>query len=684
MKMRSISRFFMGMLAVCTIAACSDDLGNGSNVNPDTSKDAVYMNVTVQLPVAGGGARSQTDAPDDNYGTSTDGTEVGKDRENAVTSVLLVLAENGGANDNRIIASGVSSGPNLSVTNGVVTSTHKISKTSLANYYGTNGTLADGKEKIKVYVFCNPTSALLAKFSSTATTADTEKSWVDETAELVEDPSSTIGVTTGADIWGGKNHDKGFLMSTARKKDIEKTIPKALTYWDDCTEPNKAFDLSGSNSGDINNSANGPIQVERSVARFDFKDGSPTGTGDNTYTDVVKDKDGNGLVNIQLTKMALVNMSKHFYYLRRVSNDGLDKADNNGFELCGTETTTNYVVDTDAEAKHAQYLTSFPYSSNFNFCLGTGTGTLTDGNWTIDENTRRQWYTTDISAVTSEDNEEDNDNTWNSDTKHETTKDGYRIWRYVTENTIPRPSDGNIGQRNGISTGIVFKGKMIAKNKSATDAVTQAIEGATGESDTDPILYAYGDNLFVRWTEVRDYAIDNKENKPAFYDLVFGVPENSGTAATPKKGEGEKYENATYSDVESSPDFLWNHWYNTKSHNDAEALKAFKEAATGAKFTLYQSSKDGSEKGYYCYYYYWNRHNDNGNPGVMGPMEFAVVRNNVYKLAVTEISKLGHPRISENDPDPVDPEDPDESGDVYIKLSVKVLPWVVRINNIKF
>ena len=68
----------------------------------------------------------------------------------------------------------------------------------------------------------------------------------------------------------------------------------------------------------------------------------------------------------------------------------------------------------------------------------------------------------------------------------------------------------------------------------------------------------------------------------------------------------------------------------------------------------------------------------------MGPMEFGVVRNNVYKLAVTDINRLGHPRISENDPDPVDPDDPDEKDDVYLTLSVEVLPWVVRINNIEF
>ncbi len=65
-------------------------------------------------------------------------------------------------------------------------------------------------------------------------------------------------------------------------------------------------------------------------------------------------------------------------------------------------------------------------------------------------------------------------------------------------------------------------------------------------------------------------------------------------------------------------------------------------------------------------------------------MEFAVVRNNVYKLAVTKIDRLGHPRNSDDDPDPVDPEDPDENGDAYLTLSVEVLPWVVRVNNIEF
>ena len=106
---------------------------------------------------------------------------------------------------------------------------------------------------------------------------------------------------------------------------------------------------------------------------------------------------------------------------------------------------------------------------------------------------------------------------------------------------------------------------------------------------------------------------------------------------------------------------------------------------TGAGFAIYQRSQDNREGwGYYCYYYYWNRHNDNGRNGIMGPMEFAVVRNNVYKLAVTNIARLGHPRISQNDPDKPKPDTKDESSDIYLTVDSEVVPWTVRVNNIEF
>lgn len=659
MKRKNWSIFFIGMLAMCTIAGCSDNELNGSNepgVYPGHPEDAVYMNVNIQLPVGGKNTRSETDSnKDDNYGTSTDGTEVGKDYENKVNGVLIVLAD---ASNNFIAAGEHNSLP--VVREGIVNTTQKINKSALAAYYG-NGTLGAGKDQVNLYVFCNPTMELKQIFEKSGT----DSKWIDEIATLEEKPN---GTATGAAVWGGNDHKAGFLMATASSKDINKQIPKNFTDWDNFTTENNAFDFSGkntlSNGTEIGNIGN--IRVERVVARFDFKDGSPS--KDQTY--VIAEKDDKPTLKVKLNKMALINMSKHFYYLRRVSGNGLADnglADNglpNKVEICGTEYDSgqswNYVVDTDAEQKKGAINASYPFAEYFNFCLGH----QDNNTWSIDEKARDQWYTSLIKDVIDNQNEEDNDDEWNNG--H--SRDGYRIWRYATENTIP----GRNNQENGISTGIVFKGK-IQVTENAPQTLQNAINGATGDSDADAILYAYSNQLYVSWTEVRKAALDATANEE-FKKAVFGTPKN-----TPSE--------TVYSDDTKSPDYLWNIWHNVKDYNDAAALSAFKEVATNKdhQFTLYQSSKDEDDgAGYYCYYFYWNRHNDNGNNGVMGPMEFAVVRNNVYKLSVVDINRLGHPRLSENDPDPVDPGTPDEKGDIYLKLSVEVLPWVVRINDIEF
>lgn len=647
MKRKNWSIFFIGMLAMCTIAGCSDNELNGGNepgVYPGHPEDAVYMNVNIQLPVGGKNTRSETDSDkDDDYGTSTDGTEVGKDYENKVNGVLIVLAD---ASNNFIAAGEHNSLP--VVREGIVNTTQKINKSALAAYYG-NGTLGAGKDQVNLYVFCNPTMELKQIFEKSGT----DSKWIDEIATLEEKPN---GTATGAAVWGGNDHKAGFLMATASSKDIKKYIPKNFTDWDNFTTENNAFDFSGkntlSNGTEIGNIGN--IRVERVVARFDFKDGSPS--KDQTY--VIAEKDDKPTLKVKLNKMALINMSKHFYYLRRVSDNGLP----NKVEICGTEYDSgqswNYVVDTDAEQKNGDINASYPFADYFNFCLGH----QDNNTWSIDETARDQWYTSLISDVIKKD--EDNDDKWNNN--H--SRDGYRIWRYATENTIP----GMNKQENGISTGIVFKGK-IQVTTDAPQALQDAINKATGDSNADAILYAYSNQLYVSWTEVREAALDATANEE-FKKAVFGTPKN-----TPSK--------TVYSDDTKSPDYLWNIWHNVKGHNDAAALSAFKEVATNKdhQFTLYQSSRDENDgAGYYCYYFYWNRHNDNGNNGVMGPMEFAVVRNNVYKLSVVDINRLGHPRLSENDPDPVDPGTPDEKGDIYLKLSVEVLPWVVRINDIEF
>lgn len=679
MKKNFWNNFFIGILAMGLIAGCNNDEWDGNGTDPEPElNDAVYMNVQVQLPVAGAGTRSETNTPEDgDYGTSTGGTEVGKDYENAVHRILLVLADT----EDNLIGCGAQEGFNT-LTNGQVNTVQSIKKSTLKNYYDkaekdeTNSSqLKDNS--IHVYIFCNPTTRLTNTLSQANVGTN---AWVNEVAVLTEQPDGTVTEgddQDGSSVWGGSEHKFGFLMSTAVEAHVKKFIPKSMSDWNNYNSKDKAFDLTGKNVGGIDNdTAGSAIKVERSVARFDFKDGSGANTGKNTYN-VVKDDDGKTTIQIQLQRMGLVNMSKNFYYLRRVSADGSSA----GSVLCGTELDNNYVVDTDVAFKKGSLDATSDYAGHFNFCLGN----VTDNTWSINEAAREQWYNVDLETVLGS-SVSDNDGQ-------------YKVWRYVTENTIPAKEDGtNDIQRNGISTGIVFKGKMLLTNDTPSE-LKKALENVTGESDKDPILYKYNNKLYVRWTEVREVAWTNRDIMPDFYKLVFGTADPKDIVLGTKEtvGNEEKITGAKYSTDKESPDYLWGQWQdNADEEKDDNGLVdsyrlPFKDAATKRNvkdevgFTLYQSSKDeAGNPGYFCYYYYWNRHNDNGDNGTMGTMEFAVVRNNVYKLAVTKIEELGHPRISENDPDPKDPEDPDEKDDVFFKLAVEVLPWTVRVNDIEF
>ena len=178
-------------------------------------------------------------------------------------------------------------------------------------------------------------------------------------------------------------------------------------------------------------------------------------------------------------------------------------------------------------------------------------------------------------------------------------------------------------QDHGLSTGIVFKGELAGA----------AVDAAKGE-----MIYVFENVLYGNWEAVKTAA--TADNAPATLAAA----------------------------------------YNKVAAIETPAVSDY--AAAG--FTGYNPDSEGK---YYAYYYYWNRHNDNADNAKMGPMEFAVVRNNVYKLCVDKIAKFGHPDPTDPgnpDPDPVDPDDPNEEINYYFTVNVKVLPWVVRVNHIEF
>lgn len=64
----------------------------------------------------------------------------------------------------------------------------------------------------------------------------------------------------------------------------------------------------------------------------------------------------------------------------------------------------------------------------------------------------------------------------------------------------------------------------------------------------------------------------------------------------------------------------------------------------------------------------------------MGIMEYGIVRNNLYTLEVSAITKLGDPLPFTPGVD--DPENPneDDKSQYYIKVLIHVKDWVIRNN----
>lgn len=138
--------------------------------------------------------------------------------------------------------------------------------------------------------------------------------------------------------------------------------------------------------------------------------------------------------------------------------------------------------------------------------------------------------------------------------------------------------------------------------------------------------------------------------------------------------------------------------YNKDYPNEAQQLNTFfaeshvNTAYTGTGSSYTANVKDLNtkliNKGIRCFYNgtcYYNWMIKHWSQDVnLGRMEFGVVRNNVYYLSVTKILNIGEPWVpgGKEDPDPTP--NPDEVDEASLVVSINVLPWTVRYNNIEF
>lgn len=95
--------------------------------------------------------------------------------------------------------------------------------------------------------------------------------------------------------------------------------------------------------------------------------------------------------------------------------------------------------------------------------------------------------------------------------------------------------------------------------------------------------------------------------------------------------------------------------YNNTLYKSISDLQSLIPNLTDENFDEY--GVDVYEDGY-CYYTWWIKHNNNDNEAAFGPMEYAIVRNNIYQLKVTSIAGLGE-------------SEPGKSGNIVVIVAVQ-------------
>ena len=253
---------------------------------------------------------------------------------------------------------------------------------------------------------------------------------------------------------------------------------------------------------------------------------------------------------------------------------------------------------------------------------------------------------------------------------------------------------------NGYSTGALFKATYLPKQM--IDVKTTG-EGAGIETEPTKVASFGGDaydNIDKETTGVDFYAYNGEIY--ADQEAVFVAALNNGLTADAKKRDWSyaKFTEAHFSSMKISEykayfanimepfGYIYDLNEKVATYEEGKGGTGLTDEDTMAKLTgakvfteFVTKEKNYGNVIYYkngeCYYPYWIRHANNDNNALMGVMEFAIVRNNIYELQVVGMDGLGFSG-TENVPDP---ENPDEDSSAKIRVVLYVKNWVVRSNS---
>ena len=646
----------------CAAVSCSDDLDEGPNGNNGQEADGIktYVKVAINTGIGTKASTGASEGPDGGEGT---GTELGLEDEYKVKDVTLILF------DNKANTSATEDQKNgfefLADSNirGVGYAEVKDQGSSNVPQHGWAAT-------VQVKMDENQSTGVIG--NKYGVIAVTNLGQDNDLFKAVQGTGGGTKISTGkalADFMINSDtymKDNSFVMSThAMKRGVS----------DKAVETESLVEIK--EGVDEEHAATVSVFVERLAAKIRIKDYT-SGESISKFLYTLKGNDGNTpIAKVRLDQVAIVNqLTSGSYLLKRVSGivGGADAINYLGDEVWNIDGDCNYVMDPwygkhkeDASLPTNEASVQLAYTNRF------------EG--TENKNYSAMWngFTSPINLATAEEGAY-NDN------------GGIRL-AYVMENVQQKEFS-----LNGYSTGALFKATYypdqltIVKDNGETEAAYVPYDGTeeansselnsiTADAAKDGVdFYEYRGELFDSQEAIFAHIINKSSSDKENYNYTKFTSQSFFSMTI--KGYNDHF--AQMAEPFGYIDALNEKVEDYKKENPSEDLskKKMSDLTDAQDFNAFMTDKAeqsfGDAKFYddgVCYYPYWIRHANNNKPAVMGVMEFAIVRNNIYDLTVMGMKSWGF-----SGTDIPDPEDPDEDGTARINVELYVKNWVVRSN----
>lgn len=342
------------------------------------------------------------------------------------------------------------------------------------------------------------------------------------------------------------------------------------------------------NSNPESDPAKATVNVERMAARLDYKAEASYPCTDPAYTGATVEITGAALVN---------NLTAGSYIIKRVADD----VNGTNLSYLGNETAdendaaTNYVLD--------------PWTASKN-------GNLY-GTWFMKGSSDPNWWAGYVQPGTP-------------------VSDGAETWQrigYTLENTTAADAAGS-----DYSTGVVFKAKFNPQGvANYTDGETFFAYGTKIYASMEDMMAGFYGSKFddldnitscATWGDVKQFITSTLlTNDPSGYNKYLeGLAEGKDDSET----------------VANASSLTWgNYMLNECGYSKDENGKVVLDQNGKVTRIALQPYGTRTYEDATCYYTWWVRHSNDNDDTKKGIMEYAIVRNNIYKLTVNSVYSLG-------------------------------------------